>query len=205
MNDLWFSTVNPGMLCRAGGNGPFNPSQLVSLGFVYPGESMLDVGCGSATTAQLKDMILGKSVKYKGVDFIDKNIAWCKENFPKNEFEVQNAMELNEADESWDVVYSRHVVDHLSGFGEAMNEQVRVAKKRVICILFIPLLDGGDSVIQNIKMDGKVYKQEYYNRYGRDEVITYLEELGYPYRIIEKVGLPSRQTDTIIVIEKEAK
>lgn len=202
-NKLFFNTVFPGTLCRGGGNGPNHPSQLYAIKkYVKPGESILDVGCGNATTAEaIRDAEI--DVKYKGVDMIPKNIQWCKQTFPEFEFEVQDAEALSEKDKSWDVVYSRHVVDHMPSFAKALNEHCRVAKRLVIIILWLEFTDKDDR-IQKIVEDpqGKniVYETEYYNQYGREKVIKTLNKEGW--KLVELTEHFKPKDDTIIVLER---
>ena len=154
---------------------------------VQPGESLLDIGCGSATSWDaIRAYFPDKNIKYKGVDFIDHRIEFCKEPFPGAEFEVQNAMKLSEKDNSWDTVWSRHVVDHLQSFEEPMEEYLRVAKKRVICILFNSWTGGPEHEINQIKD-----YQEWLNIYSKEKVVKWLESKKpeWNHKIIENVGL----------------
>src|SRR3990167_9752431 len=132
---LWFNTPDTWTLCRAGGNGSEHPSQLYAIKkYVESGMSFLDYGAGSATTLEaLLNYAKDKSdfyVNYLGVDIIPKNVEWCKENFKDFNFEVNPTLhKIDQPDQSWDVVYSRHVVDHMDSFEKALDEHKRVAKK----------------------------------------------------------------------------
>lgn len=179
--DRWFATPDKHNWCRLGGNGPITVTQLMPLiKFTYDDETFLDVGCGSGTTLDAIEAIK-REVIYKGVDFIDSTVEWLRENYPSyRTFEVQDARDLKEKDKSWDTVWSRHVIDHLDSFERAMDEHCRVAKKRVICVLWYSLLEGDEDEIKNI-IDGsednrKTYEDEYLNRYSRKKVKVYLED-----------------------------
>ncbi len=210
-DELWFNTVFPGTLCRGGGNGPNHPSQLYAVRkYVKEGMSFLDVGCGNATTAEaLKDAQI--KVKYKGVDMIPKHIEWCKQAFPEFEFAIEDGEELSEKDQSWDVVYSRHVIDHMPSFERALDEHCRVAGKLVIAILWYSFCDQDEHIIKNIvdgPLDARVtYSAEYLNQYSRPKVKEYLENKK-GWRLLEltegfqnNVG-GAAQKDTIIVLER---
>ena len=171
VNDTW---------CRMGGNGPVNVTQIMPLiKYTQDGQSFLDVGCGSGTTLDAIHLIKRK-FKYKGVDFIKSRVKWLKKTYPDNDFECQDAISLKEKDKSWDVVWSRHVVDHLDDFEQPLEEHCRVAKKRVICILWYALHDGEEHIIKNIdysnEVNGKIYADEYLNMYSRKKVKAYLEK-----------------------------
>jgi ubiquinone/menaquinone biosynthesis C-methylase UbiE len=205
MNKKWFDTITGG-ICRGGGNGPGHPSQKMGLSLVRKGESLLDIGCGSATTTECIDENFKDVVgKYKGVDFIDHRIKYCKETFPKYDFEVQNAMNLKEKDNSWDVVWSRHVVDHLPSFEDSINEQIRVARKRVICVLWYSWSDQPEHSIKQIEAGGKTYENEYLNIYSIGKVASFLMTKyheGWVFDIYFKVGLKEKAQDSIIHIYK---
>lgn len=174
--DRWFNTPVKETWCRLGGNGPINVSQLMPLvKFTRDGESFLDVGCGSGTTIDAIDAIK-RDVKYKGVDFIGSTVEWLKKQYPTREFETEDARQLKEADRSWDIVWSRHVVDHLESFENALDEQCRVANKRVICVLWYSFTDADEHSIKPIFDNGKTYADEYLNQFSRKKVKAYLEE-----------------------------
>jgi ubiquinone/menaquinone biosynthesis C-methylase UbiE len=135
----------------------------------------LDIGCGSGTTIDALTAI-NKPVIYKGVDFIKKHIDWLKENYVGYQFEVQDARHLKEEDKSWDVVWSRHVVDHLNDFEGPMEEQCRVAKKKVLCVLFNQFSEGPVHEIKPIIVGGITYKDEWQNQYSRKLVMKYLKK-----------------------------
>src|SRR4030067_881346 len=173
--DRWFATLVNDVWCRMGGNGPINVSQLMPLvKWTYDEESFLDVGCGSATTLDAIKAIK-RNVKYKGVDFIDSRIEWLKQNYPGYDFENQDARHLKEEDVSWDTVWSRHVIDHLDGFEQPMNEHCRVARKRVVCILWYAMNEKEEHDIKPIFDNGKTYPHEYLNQYSRKKIELYLE------------------------------
>src|SRR5437667_151849 len=82
----------------------------------------------------------------------------------------------NGPDKSWDVVYSRHVVDHMASFEDALDEHCRVAKKLVIIVLWRPLGNGEEHEIKHIVDQGKVYENEYTNDYSRKKVLEALAQ-----------------------------
>lgn len=209
--ERWFATPAIYNFCRLGGNGPINVSQLMPLvKWTHDGESFLDVGAGSGTTIDAINAIK-RDVKYKGVDFIPSTIEWLKNMYQDREFDVQDARQLKEADQSWDTVWSRHVVDHLDGFEKPFDEHCRVAKKRVICILWYSLTDAEEHKIKPIFDNGKTYEDEYLNQYSRKKVKEYLEnkkQSGWKLsEYLEDVSWQGdkhgKGGDTIICLERE--
>lgn len=208
--DHYFSEPNNDTLCRLGGNGPINVSQVMPIiKYIEDGTSFLDVGCGSGTTLDVLKM-MKKDVKYKGTDFIEHRIKWLKETYPENEFEVGDARHINEEDASWDTVWSRHVVEHTGSFEDTIDEHCRVAKKQVICILFQNLRDDDHDNITNVKYGDRVYIDEFYNQYSRSKVKKHLESKRLEgWEIIEFMENVSwdgakdhRGDDTVIVLRK---
>ncbi len=210
--ELWFNTPDTETLCRAGGNGPNHPSQLYALEkYMNPG-TFLDYGCGSATTleAMLEGAPPDATGGYLGVDIIPKNIEWCKKQYPNFRFEVNPSIhKIDQEDKSFDIVYSRHVVDHMKSFEDAMDEHKRVSKDLVIVVLWTGLLDGDEHEIKNIVDQRglpteKLYKDEYTNNYSRKKVKEYLE--GDPewelLELSEGVGKEVKGWDTVIVLQR---
>lgn len=209
--ELWFSTPDTHTLCRAGGNGPNHPSQLYALKkYVEPYKTFLDYGCGSATTLEaiLKDGSF--LVDYTGLDIIPKNVEWCKENFKGFKFGVNKTIhKIDKPDKSFDIVYSRHVVDHMQSFEDAMDEHCRVARDLVIVVLWTGLVDGDEHEIKNIidqrgLPTEKTFTNEYTNNYSRKKVMEYLnnKEGWKLLEITDDVGAEVSGHDTVIVLKR---
>lgn len=207
-NDLWFNTPDTDTLCRGGGNGPNHPSQLYAIKkYVKLGMTFLDYGCGSGTTyeAWLEYQIGHPPFDYKGVDIIPKNVEWCQKQWPLADFEVNPSLhKIDQPDKSFDVVYSRHVVDHMKSFEEALDEHKRVSKKLVIVVLWVPLSTSDDHQIKNIVDQGKVYEDEYTNSYSKKRVLEYLNnDIHWKLlELTEEVGSEVSGHNTVIVLER---
>lgn len=210
-NTLWFNTPDTFSLCRGGNNGPKHESQLYAIKkYVKDFETFLDYGCGSGTTLEAleKANLIGIAEVYKGVDIIPKNIEWCKEKWPLHEWEVNPSLhKIDQPDKSFDVVYSRHVVDHMESFEKAMDEHCRVAKQLVIVTLWVPLSTSDEHQIKNIDYrpsGGKLYPNEYTNSYSRMKVMDYLysKKDWVVLDIAEDVGVEVSGHDTVIVLKK---
>lgn len=212
---LWFNTPDTWTLCRAGGNGSEHPSQLYAIRkYVEAHQSFLDYGCGSATTWEaIKTHLPYLQLKYLGLDIIPKNVKWCKENFPEADFKVNNLIhEIDMPDQSYDVVYSRHVVDHMQSFERAMDEHCRVSKKLVIVVLWVPFSTQPEHEIKNIVDQRglpteKLYPDEYTNQYSEEKVMKYLhDKIHEGWRLLEitkDIGSEVKGHDTVIVLKRE--
>lgn len=116
-------------------------------------KSMLDVGCGlcSMYDGFVND---GYEIEYMGLDsctyFLDKaknrNISVI--NSDMNEIKLEN--------DTYDVVFARHVLEHQPTFEYALEEFIRIAKKEVIVVFFIKPQDkeiikyGEDDLYHNV-------------------------------------------------------
>ncbi len=205
---LWFNTPDSHTLCRAGGNGPDHPSQLYAIKkYVKPNMTFLDYGCGSATTLEaLKKANI--NVQYRGLDVIPKNVEWCKENWGQyGEFKVNPTIhKIDEPDKSWDVVYSRHVVDHMETFEGPMDEHCRVAKDLVIVVFWVPMSNQPEHEIKHIIDQGHTYENEYTNQYSREKVLEWIadkEKNGWKLlEFTEEVGVEVKGHDWILVLKR---
>lgn len=210
---LWFSTPDSPSLCRGGGNGENHPSQLYALKKYWNplSQSILDYGAGSGTTYEA----IGKAwpevaVRYRGLDIIPKNAQWCNEHFKTDVFKVNKTIhKIDEPDKSWDVVYSRHVVDHMESFEGAMDEHKRVAKELVIVILWVPFSTKPEHEIKNIVDQRglpteKLYPNEYTNQYSEEKVMEYLttDPQWTLLEITKDVGSEVSGHDIVIVLER---
>lgn len=212
---LWFNTPDSHTLCRAGGNGPDHPSQLYAFKKYFkpemPYKWILDYGAGSATTLEALQKEYGTNPQpfyYVGLDIIPKNVEWCIKNFPGNTFKVNKTIhKIDEPDKSFDIVYSRHVVDHMETFEGPMDEHCRVSKDLVIVVFWVPLSTQPEHEIKHIIDQGKVYEDEYTNQYSREKVMEWIadkEKNGWELlEFKEDVGVEVKGHDWIIVLKRK--
>jgi ubiquinone/menaquinone biosynthesis C-methylase UbiE len=104
--------------------------------YINDNSSLLDVGCASAGTLHHIKNFSKKNIAYKGVDYASNFIKANKKRFPKEKFEVQDARDLKEKDESYDVVLLYDVLDGLEGWELAIEEAIRVAKDKIIITMW---------------------------------------------------------------------
>lgn len=77
-------------------------------------------------------------------------------------------------DSSFDVTYSRHILEHLDSCEQALTELVRVAKKEVIIVFFINPIEGESDEIVTGWADGYPI---YHNRYSKTKIEKFLNLL----------------------------
>lgn len=128
-------------------------------------KSLVDFGCGLSVDyfAYKED---NYDINYMGIDSsnfiyeknINMGIPMTKEDVRKTSIE----------EKSYDVCYSRHVLEHQSEFKTMLNEMIRVAKKMVINVFFII---PGDIE----KIDYNSIENLYHNLYSKIDIETFLK------------------------------
>ncbi len=117
-------------LAGMGVNGP-NSRMVVELAGIQPGESVLDVACGSGNLTLTAKVCAGTEAKVAGIDAAPEMIAVAREKASRArlnvEFEVGLIEKLAFPDASFDVVISRLAIHHLpddlkrAGFAEILR------------------------------------------------------------------------------------
>lgn len=96
-------------------------------------KNVLDVACGPGLDMDhLKEMTDKIPFSYTGIDFTPSFIDEAMENHPDQEFRVAHVMDIPFKDNSFDVVYTRHSLEHVSDPHVELDEMFRLAKKYVI-------------------------------------------------------------------------
>lgn len=148
-------------------------------------KTLLDVGCGTAPIFELlRDDLVhslvprwGSITRYKGTDYSPAMIKICNEEFPGGDFEVQDARDLSEGNDSWECVLLMHALDHLDDYKAAIAEAARVSSKYVCIILWRSFVSEGTN-LNDRNMYGKeegdepwedTHLQEYSRKALQDE------------------------------------
>lgn len=118
------------------------------LQFVEKGMRVLDAGCGEGV---LSVMMAKKGAVVTGCDISVPNIEKCKEYARENgvyniDFITADSEELPFPDDTFDLVVSSHVLEHLPDFDEGFREVMRVTKKRAV--IAIPTICNPCSLVQ---------------------------------------------------------
>jgi ubiquinone/menaquinone biosynthesis C-methylase UbiE len=166
--EYWNEAVIPGYGFMVSTN-PVDEYALIRrliLGFVDDGESLLDVGCSSGGTYDfLKKK--NRNISYQGVDYCEKFIEDNRKRYPEKDWAVEDARNLPYADKSFDVVCLYDVLDSMPGWQQALDEAIRIARKRVIVIMWIEtswrfeyMREKGMSVLQ-LDLSGNVHLHKF--------------------------------------------
>jgi len=156
-------------------------------------ESVLDVAAGACLDYDgLKAYDI--RTRYKGLDItpflVEKNL---KRGI---DCEVGNIEEISESDNTWDLVYARHIIEHLEYYDKAVEEMCRVAKRYVVIVHFLPMSKEGDKISITRDRGGQFYE----NMYDEDKFVHYCSCRGQVQRI-DMNDLVMRQTITLIKLK----
>jgi SAM-dependent methyltransferase len=153
---------------RGYGEGVGTLSRDWLLTVIKDGESLLDVGCGPGCTYE---NLSGRDIRYRGLDFAPGFVDACRELFPDGNFQVGDAMNLDEPDGSWDTVLLRHVLEHTPHYREPIAEALRVARRRVVIVMWRPL---------GVEDDIRIPDRGESNDYGASDFMAYLHSFVLP-------------------------
>lgn len=146
MTTYWDKHIlNHDTYIRSYGEGEGSENRKMIFKYLEPHQSVLDVGCGNGINLG-HALQMGFMIDYMGVDSSKMFIKSCKKRFPdwKGKFVVGDANNLLFLDKSFDVVILQDVLEHLEYYDKAINEALRIAKKRVIICLWRQLHDSPD-------------------------------------------------------------
>lgn len=130
--------------------------------------SILDIACGLCIDyfGFKKDNV---AITYKGIDFSRKLVAKAQEKGIDVSFGDIENIEL--PDDSFDIVYGRHILEHLKYYDKALSEAIRIAKKEVLIVFFIKPSDKKEDVIDLGFLDGH---SVYHNKYSQSKFVEYV-------------------------------
>lgn len=117
---------------------------------INQGENVLDAGCGEGTLSCL--LAKEKGVHVTGIDISEPNIAAARALAIRMgvehlvTFQVSDAEHLPFPDNSFDIVVSSHVLEHLPDFMQGLREIHRVTRDRAI--VAVPTIFNLCSLIQ---------------------------------------------------------
>lgn len=92
--------------------------------------SILDAGCGEGNVTNFVRNI-AKGAKIDAFDISDKVITDAKVNFPEINFFTGSMYDINKGNNSYDLVMSSEVLEHMDDPDRALRELMRVSDKYI--------------------------------------------------------------------------
>jgi len=138
--------------------------------------SLLDVGCGPGI--HIKEY-QKRGAKCTGIDFSKEMVKLAKKRCPKSQFNIGNINKLNFKNNSFDIVTSSLVLDHLKNLSKPLEEIHRILKKGGLFIFSVPHpigYMGRDPNKKEVSLDGNYFnkKKIYLNISGnRSDFVDY--------------------------------
>lgn len=148
--------------------------------------SVLDVGCADCSFSKSLNINFFKG-KYQGVDISE---YWSLfSDYKRIHADIEDLSIIK--DESYDVVFVRHLLEHCPTFQKGLSEVLRVAIKEVIIVFFNK--PGDEEVIRD-NVDGQIV---YSNFYSKDKIEKFLRKMEVKSWNWEDIG-----TESILYIQK---
>ena len=152
--------------------GPFskNREEVREL-FSEKAKTILDVACGAGP----EYFGMQKSrpdLKYTGLDITPRLVSYCQSKGINAVLGTANDMVFG--DSSFDIVHSRHSLEHMKDFRDALSEFVRVARKNIFVSFFIKPLEGSKK-ISDVRPDQDL--EFYNNQYDKLEIEDFLKSM----------------------------
>lgn len=146
-------------------------------------QSILDVGCGVCPEyfgfAQDKYQIM-----YRGIDITPRILNYGKENNIPMVF--GHAEKIPADDTSYEIVYARHLLEHMRYYKKVIAEMVRVAQKEVLIVFFIEPGDAPDHVDYRMQDRSALFN----NFYNKEKLEAFLRNLprvqSWDWEVLQK-------------------
>lgn len=166
-------------------------------------KTVLDVGCGICV-----DYLRFKNagVTYSGIDVTPAYLELAQKinAVPKENLFLGNCLSLPFENESFDSVYENGMLEHLppETWKKAVSEMLRVSKKQILLIFFIPLTEN------TTKYEPQAAWTIFWgHRYGKTELKSYLSTLGATTEISPPINQSQPNlwypAETIVVATKK--
>jgi len=124
--------------------------------------NILDIGCGSCPEYfGIKQMY--KNVKYTGMDITQKLVKYNQDRGINCILGSLNNIPFK--DSTFDIIHSRHVVEHMNNIETPLNEMIRVCKNKIFISFFIK---PNESKNHKLNLSNKNTSREiYHNSYSK--------------------------------------
>lgn len=146
--------------------------------FLFPGANVLEVGCGDGYGT---DYINRPDLKLEAIDVSKDAIKVAKSKYKNINFKSFNGKNFKYLDNSFDVILSFQVIEHVESVSDYLSELKRILKPNGVLIITTP--DRRYRLTKNQKpwnpfhlreYDLKTYKQDFKNIFPKTEIFSVL-------------------------------
>lgn len=99
---------------------------------VYPGCSILEVGCASGYYYEILEYMLNKQIEYTGADYSEPLINMAKDYYPNVDFRAADGANMPFEDRKFEIAISSGVLLHVPNYADHIKETARVANHLVV-------------------------------------------------------------------------
>lgn len=128
-SDIYYQVAKKGSLDLT------HPAMLVLKKLAASATNILDLGCGEGTRLF---SIADNRIRSTGIDISKTAIDLAKKSYPKIKFIKADLENIPIEDESFDLVYSAYVLEHLTDPIKVLLEAIRLTSKKGFLILVAP-------------------------------------------------------------------
>jgi ubiquinone/menaquinone biosynthesis C-methylase UbiE len=155
--------------------------------------NMLEVGCGPGVD-YLGAVKTNPDIRYTGVDLTKQMIEHCQQHYPGGTFMQASIFQLPFANDSFELVYCKDVLNHLDDWKSGFAELLRVSGKYVLVNFFY----GLGSVTINLKKQENGYLNHFFDW---NEMMTTL--VSFPHNSIKIYTLACiPNEETLVLFQK---
>tara|TARA_Y100000310_G_scaffold330163_1_gene401339 strand:+ start:2395 stop:3087 length:693 start_codon:yes stop_codon:yes gene_type:complete len=137
---------------------------------IQKGETVMDVGCGFGDVCW---MAYKKEAKPAGIDISQHVIDSANKELPEITFRKMYAEKMDMKDNTYDVVVSNELLEHVPNPEIVVKECIRILKPKGKLIITVPIL-------HNFGLNGK---SKHINHWGFYEVMHLFEKFGENFKI----------------------
>jgi len=155
------------------------------------GDSVLDVGCGTGVALSIMKALFPWRT-CRGIDPSAEALSiWKARGI---EVDVGSATRLPYSSNSWDSVYSSHVIEHIDDGKAAVSEILRVVRRRAIIVV-----PDGD-------VSAKQFGTPHLKIYNRINFKKLIHDAAAPTDVVRVYSLPHIHISNLIaIVDKQAK
>jgi ubiquinone/menaquinone biosynthesis C-methylase UbiE len=133
--------------------------------------TMLDVGAG-VCPEYFGFQKEGYFIEYQAIDCTPRIVAYGQEReWPLQFGTVEN---INAADNAYEVVYARHLLEHVRYYKKALQHMIRVAEKEVLIVFFLEPSSAPDKIDYSMQEKSALFN----NRYNKEKLEAFLKGIS---------------------------